>query len=216
MVMMTLLFIRFTRSKVVALLFNVQAFFYADFFFAEQAVELAAENRDGGDGSQRDNRDGDVGDSRLVDLRSEKESQYQDNPPVDCKNYERVAGNVAEYSLENADGGNVWNLARKQERGDESDNACNGTCDKLGEALAQVIVHDAEIRARRFQKCVGDKACDSDGSNDDCVFCGVSCTRRNGVVDFFDGFLAEKTATKEEQNREVAFNTKRQVDMVLV
>ena len=99
-------------------------------------MEFASEKRDGGDGAQRDNRDGNVGDSRLVDLRSEKESQYQDNPPVDCKNYERVAGNVAEYSLENADGGNVWNFACEQERGDEADNACNGTCDKLGEALA--------------------------------------------------------------------------------
>ena len=99
-------------------------------------MELAAEKRDGGDGAQRDNRDGDVGDSRLVDLWSEKESQNQYNPPVDCEDYERVAGNVAEDSLENADGCNVWNLACKQERGDKADNACNGTCDKLGEALA--------------------------------------------------------------------------------
>ena len=117
-------------------------------------MELASEKRDGGDGAQRDNRDGDVGDSRLVDLRPEKESQNQDDPPVDCENHKCVAGNVAEDSLENADGGNVWNLACEQERGDESDNACNGTCDKLGEALAQVIVHDAEIRTRRFQKSV--------------------------------------------------------------
>lgn len=99
-------------------------------------MELAAEKWDGGDSAQRDNRDGDVGDSRLVDLRSEKESQYQDNPPVDCENHKRVAGNVAEYSLENADEGNVWNFACEQERGDKADNACNGTCDKLGEALA--------------------------------------------------------------------------------
>ena len=99
-------------------------------------MEFAAEKRNCGDSAQGDNRDGDVGDSRLVDLRSEKESQYQDYPPVNCKDYERIAGNVAEYSLENADGGNVWNLARKQERGDEADNACDGTCDKLGEALA--------------------------------------------------------------------------------
>ena len=161
-------------------------------------MELAAEKRDGGDGAQRDNRDGDVGDSRLVDLRSEKESQYQDNPPVDSKNYERIAGNVAEYSLENADGGNAWNLARKQERGDESDNARNGTCDKFREALAQIVIHDAEIRTWRFQKSVCDKAYDSDGDNDSCVFCGVSGARKNGVVDFFDGFLAEKTASEEE------------------
>ena len=99
-------------------------------------MELAAEKWDGGDGAKRGNRNRDVGDSRLVDLRSEKESQYQDNPPVNCKNYERVAGNVAEDSLENADGGNVWNFACEQERGDEADNACDGTCDKLGEALA--------------------------------------------------------------------------------
>lgn len=99
-------------------------------------MEFASEKRDGGDGAQRDNRDGNVGDSRLVDLRPEKESQNQDDPPVDCEDYERIAGNVAENSLENADGGNVWNLARKQERGDEADNACDGTCDKLGEALA--------------------------------------------------------------------------------
>ena len=161
-------------------------------------MELVAEKRNGGDGAEGDNRDGDVGDSRLVDLRSEKESQNQDDPPVNCKNYERVAGNVAEDPLENADGGNVWNFACEQERGDEADNACNGTCDKLGKALTQVIVHDAEIRAWRFQKGVGDKACDSDGGNDRRVFRGVSCTRRNGVVDFFDGFLAEKTASEEE------------------
>ena len=158
MVMMTLLFIRFTRSKVVALLFNVQAFFYADFFFAEEVMELAAEKWDGGDGAKRDNRDGNVGDSWLVDLRPEKESQNQDDPPVDCKNYERIAGNVAEDSLENADGCNVWNLACEQERGDEADNACDGTCDKLGKAFAQVVVHDAEIRTRRFQERIGDKA----------------------------------------------------------
>ena len=161
-------------------------------------MEFAAEKRNGGDGAQRDNRDGDVGDSRLVDLRPEKESQYQDNPPVNSKNYERVAGDVAEYSLENADGGNVWNFACEQERGDEVDNARNGTCDKFREALAQIVIHDAEIWAWRFQKCVGDIVCNSDGGNDDCVFCGVSCTRRNGAVDFFDGFLAEKTASEEE------------------
>ena len=161
-------------------------------------MELAAEKRDGRDGAERDNWDGDIGDSRLVDLWSEKESQNQYNPPVNCKNYERVAGNVAEDSLENADGGNVWNLARKQERGDESDNARNGTCDKLGEALAQVVIHDAKIRAWRFQKSVCDKACDSDGGNDRRIFRGVNCTCRNGAVDFFDGFLAEKTASEEE------------------
>ena len=161
-------------------------------------MEFAAEKRDGRDGAERDNWDGDIGDSRLVDLWSEKESQHQDNPPMDCENHKCVAGDVAEYSLENADGGNVWNLARKQERGDESDNARNGTCDKLGEALAQVIVHDAEIRTRRFQKSVCDKAYDSDGGNDDCVFCGMCCAHRNGVVDFFDGFLAKITASEEE------------------
>ena len=161
-------------------------------------MELAAEKRDGGDGAQRDNRDGDVGDSRLVDLRSEKESQYQDNPPMDCENHKCVAGNIAEDSLENADGCNVWNLACEQERGDEADNACDGTCDKLGEALAQVIVHDAEIRTRRFQKSVCDKAYDSDGGDDRRISRGVNCACRNGAVNFFDGFLAEKTATKEE------------------
>ncbi len=161
-------------------------------------MELAAEKRNCGDSAQGDNRDGDIGDSRLVDLRPEKESQYQDNPPVNCKNYERVARNVAEYSLENADRRDVRNFACEQERGDEADNACNGTCDKLGKALTQVVVHDAEIRARRFQKSVGDKTCNSDGDNDRCVFCGVSCTRRNGVVDFFDGFLAKISASEEE------------------
>ena len=161
-------------------------------------MEFAAEKRDGGDGAQCDNRDGDVGNSRLVDLRPEKESQNQDDPPVDCEDYERIAGNVAEDSLENADGCNVWNLARKQERGDESDNARNGTCDKFREALAQIVIHDAEIRTRRFQKGVGDKACNSDGGNDSCVFRDVNCARRNGVVDFFDGFLAKIAATKEK------------------
>lgn len=117
---------------------------------------------------------------------------------MNCKNYERIAGNVAEDSLENADGCNVWNLACEQERGDEADNARNGTCDKLGKALAQIVIHDAEIRARRFQKCVGDKACNSGGYNDGRVFRGVSCTCRNGTVDFFDGFFAEKTASEEE------------------
>ena len=74
-------------------------------------MELAAEKRDGGDGAQRDNRDGDVSDSRLVDLRPEKESQNQYNPPMDSKNHKCVAGDISEYSLENADGGNVWNFA---------------------------------------------------------------------------------------------------------
>ena len=70
-------------------------------------MELAAEKRNGRDGTEGYNRDGDVGDSRLVDLRPEKESQNQYNPPMDCEDYERIAGNVAEYSLENADGCNV-------------------------------------------------------------------------------------------------------------
>ena len=140
-------------------------------------MEFAAEKRDGRDGAQCDNDDGNVGDSRLVDLWSEKESQHQDNPPMDCKNHKCVAGDVAEDSLENADGCNVWNFACEQERGDEADNACNGTCDKFREALAQIVVHDAEIRTRRFQKSVCDKACDSDGSDDDCIFCGVCGTR---------------------------------------
>ena len=161
-------------------------------------MEFAAEKRDGRDGAERDYWDGDIGDSRLVDLWSEKESQNQYNPPMDCENHKCVAGNVAEYSLENADGGNVWNFACEQERGDEADNACNGTCDKLGKVLTQVVVHDAEIRARRFQKSVGDTACDSDGGNDRRVFRGVRFTRRNGFVDFFDGFFAEKTASEEE------------------
>lgn len=161
-------------------------------------MELAAEKRDGGDGAQCDNDDGNVGDSRLVDLRPEEESQHQDNPPMDCKNHKCIAGNIAEDSLENADGGNVWNLACEQERGDKADNACNGTCDKLGEALAQVVIHDAENRTRRFQKSVCDKACDSDGDNDSCVFCGVSVTYGNGAVDFFDGFLAKISAAEEE------------------
>lgn len=128
---------------------------------------------------------------------------------MDGENHKRVAGDVSQNSLANTDGSNVWNLACEQERGDKADNACNGTCDKLGEALAQVIVHDAEIRTRRFQKSVGDKACNSDGSNDGCVFCGVSVTYGNGAVDFFEGILAEKTASKEKENREVAFNTER-------
>ena len=161
-------------------------------------MEFAAEKRDGRDGAQCDNDDGNVGDSRLVDLRPEEESQNQYNPPMDCENHKCVAGNIAEDSLENADGCNVWNFACEQERGDEADNACNGTCDKLGEALAQVIVHDAEIRTRRFPKSVCDKACDSDGGDDSRVFRGVSCACRNGAVDFFDGLFAEKTAAEEE------------------
>ena len=140
-------------------------------------MEFAAEKRDGCDCARCDNRDGNVGDSGLVDLRSEKDSQNQDNPPVNCKNHEGVAGYVSQNAFENADGSNVWNFACKQECGDEADNACDRTCDKLGKALAQVVVHDAEIRTRRFQKSVCDKTCNSDGGNDDRVFCGVSCAR---------------------------------------
>ena len=114
------------------------------------------------------------------------------------KNHKCVAGDISEDSLENADGDDVWNFACKQERGDEADNACDGTCDKLGEALAQVVIHDAEIWTRRFQKGVGDKASDSDGGNEGRVFRGVGCARRNGVVYFLDGFLAKKTASEEE------------------
>ena len=161
-------------------------------------MEFASEKRNCGDSAQGDNRDGDVGDSRLVDLRSEKESQNQYNPPMDSKNHKCVAGDISENAFENADGCNVWNLACEQERGDKADNACNGTCDKLGEALAQVVIHDAKIRTWRFQKCVGDIVCDSDGGDDGCFFCGVSGARRNGVVDFFDGFLAKISAAEEE------------------
>ena len=80
-------------------------------------MELAAEKRDGRDGAERDNRDGDVGDSRLVDCGAAEKSQHQDNPPVDGENHKRVAGNVSQDSLENADGSDVWNFACKQERG---------------------------------------------------------------------------------------------------
>ena len=117
---------------------------------------------------------------------------------MNCKNYERIAGNVAEYSLENADGCNVWNFACKQECGDESDDACDGTCDKLGEAFTQVVIHDAEIRTRRFQKSVGNKTDDANRCDDCCVFHGVCIICRNGAVDFFDGFLAETTAPEEK------------------
>ena len=96
---------------------NIQTFLDADFFFAEQAVELAAEQRDSGDGAQGYNRDCDVGDSGLVDCGAAEKSQHQDNPPVDCENHKRVAGNVSQDSLENADGRKVRNLACKQERG---------------------------------------------------------------------------------------------------
>ena len=161
-------------------------------------MEFASEKRDGSDGAQCDNRDGDVGDSRLVDLRPEEESQNQDNPPVDCENHECVAGDVSQNAFGNADGDDVRELACQKECRDEADYACDGTCDKLGEAFAQVVVHDAEIRTRRFQKGVGDKACDSDGGNDRRVFRGVNCTRRNGAVDFFDGFLAKISAAEEE------------------
>ena len=66
-------------------------------------MELAAEKRDGGDGAEGYNRDCNVGDSGLVYLRHEEESQHQDNPPVDGENHKRVAGNVSQDSLENAD-----------------------------------------------------------------------------------------------------------------
>ncbi len=138
-------------------------------------MEFAAEKRDGGDGAESYNRDGDIGDSRLVDLRPEEESQNQDNPPVNSEDHECVAGDVAQNAFGGADGCNVWNLACEQECNDEADNACNGACDELGEALTQVIVHNAEIRTRRFQKGVSDKACDSDGGHDGRVFRGVSC-----------------------------------------
>ena len=99
-------------------------------------MEFAAEKRDGSDGAKCNNRDGDVGDSRLVDCGAAEKSQHQDNPPVDCENHKRVAGDVSQNSLANTDGSNVWNLACEQERGDKADNACDRTCDKLGEALA--------------------------------------------------------------------------------
>ena len=76
-------------------------------------MEFAAEKRDGGDGAQCDNDDGNVGDSRLVDLWSEKESQNQYNPPVDGENHKRVAGDVSQDSLANADGRDVRNFACK-------------------------------------------------------------------------------------------------------
>ncbi len=161
-------------------------------------MELAAEKRDGGDGAEGDNRNGDIGDSWLVDLRSEKESQNQDNPPVNCENHESVAGNVSQNAFGDADGCDVWNFACKQECGYETDNACDGTCNKLRETLAQVVVHDAEIRTRRFQECVCDKACDSDGGNDGRISCGVGCACGNGSVNLLDWFLAKIPASEEE------------------
>ena len=74
-------------------------------------MEFAAEKRDGSDGAKCNNRDGDVGDSRLVDCGAAEKSQHQDNPPVNGKNHKRVAGYVSENSLENADGRKVRNLA---------------------------------------------------------------------------------------------------------
>ena len=74
-------------------------------------MELAAEKRNCGDSAQGDNRDGDVSDSGLVDLRSEKESQYQDNPPVDSENHKRVAGDVSQDAFGNADRRDVRNFA---------------------------------------------------------------------------------------------------------
>ena len=117
---------------------------------------------------------------------------------MNSENHEGVAGNVSQNAFGDSDGGDIRKFACEQESGDEGNDASDGACDKLGEALAQVIVHDAEIWTRRFQKCVGDKADDSDGGNDCRIFRGVNCTRRNGIVNFFNGFFAEITATKEE------------------
>ena len=114
------------------------------------------------------------------------------------ENHERIAGDVSQDALGNADGGDVWEFACQKECRDEADDARDGTCNKLGEALAQVVVHDAEIRTRRFQKCISDKADDSDGCDDCCVFRGVCIICRNGAMDFFDGILAEPTAPEEE------------------
>jgi len=94
-----------------ALFPNAEAFFYGNAFFAEELVEAATEKRDGGDGAQCDNRDGDVGNSRLVNLRLEKESQHQDNPPVNGENHKCVAGDVSQNAFGDADWRDVGKFA---------------------------------------------------------------------------------------------------------
>ena len=97
------------------------------------------------------------------------------------ENHERIARDVAEDTLGNADGDDVRLFVGENESAYEARDAEEGTRDKNAEVFPEVVVHDAEIRIWNFE-------------------CGVEDECRNGAGyhkaprDTFFSFPAQRVA----------------------
>ena len=127
-------------------LLYTQTFAHGNAFFADEFMELAAEQRNCRNCDGCDDGECAVGDSRLVQLLLENDAQYEQNPPVNGEDDKCVPGNVPEDSADNA----KWRYLRKSAYGleceDEPDDAEKRCGDEHRQAFAEVVVHDAEIR----------------------------------------------------------------------
>ena len=77
---------------------------------------------------------------------------------------ESVARDVPQYSLDEADGGDVWNLVCRDKGGYKACDAENGTGDKNPQVFPEIVIHDAEIRVGNFEVGVGSE-CDDGGGD---------------------------------------------------
>ena len=106
-----------------------------------------------------------------------------------------VPRDVPQDSLEHADGGHARDAVQKQEQRDQPDNAGHRTCEEGDERLAQVVVHDAEIRVGHLEVGIQRKACGGDGGHGQGM----------GTAELLYRVAAQPAAGKEEKYGEVAF-----------
>lgn len=118
---------------------------------------------------------------------------------------QRIPRDVPQDSLEHADGGHARNAVQEQEQRDQPDNAEYRTYEEGDERLAQVVVHDAEIRVGHLEVGVQRKAHGSDGGHGHGM----------GTAELLYRVAAQPAAGKEEQHGEVAFQPKREAHVVL-
>ena len=78
------------------------------------------------------------------------------------ENHKRIARDVAQDSLDDTDGGDVWQFIGGDECGHKASDTEERTCYKNGERFPEDVVHDAEIRVGNFEIRVG-RECDDGG-----------------------------------------------------
>ena len=110
------------------------------------------------------------------------------------ENHECVARDVAQDSLDDTDGGDVWQFIGGDECGHKASDTEERTCYKNGERFPEVVVHDAEIRIWNFECSVENERRDG---------CGDHKTPGNAFFPFptecvANRFLAQPSAGEEE------------------